>query len=299
MREASPEPRASIASLGAALAVVAVVVLGLASSAAAELTGSFKAFEQCPYANTEVSRCLNVLTEQGEFVLGKTEVPIVNPVTLQAGVTKASGEFSKLIAARNGDTLSRTPQPVPGGLLGIAAPKNAGSMISAVTALLFANPVTGVSATLELALPANRVLLSELHLGEGEETAMKLPVKIHLENALLGASCYVGSARSPILLELTSGSTNPPPPNKTMTGSSGFIEFIESGRILETKGAKLVDNAWVAPSASGCGGPLSFLVDPIIDEAIGLPSPAGYNTALLQGKISIATAVTLGKVAGE
>ena len=81
-----------------------------------------------------------------------------------------------------------------------------------------------------------------------------MPVKVHLENPFLGKTCFVGSSTSPIIWNLTTGTTNPPAPNNQITGTAGKIEFLEEGRILEAKGAKLVDNAWSAPEAIGLRG---------------------------------------------
>ena len=47
-----------------------------------------------------------------------------------------------------------------------------------------------------------------------------------------------------------------------------------------------MDNAWSAPGAHGCGGFfLEGLIDPAINAALGLPSAAGHNTAILNGKL--------------
>ena len=132
-------------------------------------------------------------------------------------------------------------------------------------------------------------VLSEIHLAEEEEVALKMPAKIHLENPFLGKSCYVGSSSSPINMELTTGSTAPPGPKKSIAGTAGELEFLEAGSILHAKGAALVDNAWSAPAASGCGGILGFLVNPIINGQIGLPAAAGKNTAILKNTINIST----------
>jgi hypothetical protein len=106
-------------------------------------------------------------------------------------------------------------------------------------------------------------------------------------------NCYVGSSSSPVILELTAGSTSPPPPNKSIAGTAGKFEFLEKNKLVRLSGAELVDNAWSAPPASGCGGILSFLVNPIINSQIGLPSAAGHNTASLKDTIKIVTALAV------
>jgi hypothetical protein len=281
----------------AALLASALSVFAFAGTASAKLTGEYTVFQQCPYTSAETNRCLFSVTKGGEVILGKKKVPIVNPVTLQGGYTEPVEEFSKLIPAKNGVTLSKTPQPVPGGLAGLVNCKEISNFLLRISCeVTFENGLTGVNTTLELAKPVSEVRLSEVHLAEEEEVALKMPVKVHLENPLLGSSCYVGSSSSPIVLELTSGSTSPPPPNTSITGTAGKFEFLENNRILRLSGAKLVDNAWSAPGASGCGGFLvELLLDPIINASVGVPSAAGHNTAILENNISIATAIAVKK----
>lgn len=280
------------ASFVAGLMLLASSITG---SALAEPEGAFGVFSQCPYASAGTSHCIYSVTEGGAIVLGQKKVPIVNPVTLQGGYTEQVNIFSKMIAAKEGQTFSRAPQSVPGGLLGIVSPNDSSQLVKTLMALLFENGLTGVSATLELARPVNEVLVSELHLAEEQDVVLKLPVKIHLENPFLGPSCYVGSSSSPLIWELTSGVTSPPGPNKPIKGSAGTFEFLEEGRILEAKEAELVDNAWSAPLASGCGGPLSSLVNPAINASIGLPAGKGKNEAILVNTIKISPAAAVRK----
>jgi hypothetical protein len=104
----------------------------------------------------------------------------------------------------------------------------------------------------------------------------------------------VGSSGSPITWNLTSGTTSPPGPNKPISGAPGEGEFLEGGRIIQLNNSKIVDNAWSAPQATGCGGILSFLVTPIINSQLG-STTAGNNTAILIGTTSTAAAVTVNK----
>jgi hypothetical protein len=275
----------------AALAVVALGALLFAGPASAKLTGLFKQFEQCPFSNLEVKKCLYSPTEGGEVVLGSKKVPIVNVQTLQGGLTKPVEGVAKMVAAKNGETLTKVSQPVPGGLAGFVNCKEISNFILRLSCEgIFENGLTGVNSTLELARPANEVLVSEAHLGEEEGVALKLPVKIRLENPLFGSNCYVGSSTSPIYWELTAGTTAPPPPNKPIKGYGGELELFEEGSILQLRNAVLVDNAWAAPAASGCGGLFSFILDPIVNASSGLPAAAGKNTAILKNTVNVATA---------
>lgn len=277
----------------AAILAAVLATLVLAGSASAKLVGEFTKFEQCPWTNPEVAKCLYSLTEGGEVVLGKKKVPIVNPAVLQGGFAAPVERISKFFGAKNGETLSKAPQPVPGGLLGLVPPESSPPLVAALVELAAENGLTGVNSTLELAGPATDIRVSELNLGGKVGVALKMPVKVHLENPFLGSNCYVGSNSSPIIWELTTGKTSPPPPNESITGSAGKSQFLEGGRILRLNGSVLVDNAWAAPGATGCGGLLSLLVDPVVNASSGLPAPAGTNTAILKATTSIATATAV------
>jgi hypothetical protein len=272
-----------------ALLIAALAALALSAGAQAKLTGAFTRFAQCPYKNIEVKKCLHALTQSGEVVLGSKKVPIVNTVTLQGGLSAINEEgFAKMFAATNGVTLSKTPQPVPGGLAGIVNCKEIKDFFLRISCeVTFENGVTGLNSTLELARPVPEVLVNEFNLAGEEGVALKMPIKVHLENPFLGSSCYVGSSSSPIIWNLTSGKTAPPPPNTSISGAGGEATLLESGRIIEVKNNKLVDNAWAAPGVNGCGGFLvELLLNPIINSASGLPAAAGKNTAILKGTVS-------------
>jgi hypothetical protein len=275
--------------------VVALAALGFAGSASAKLTGEFTRFEQCPYTNLEVKKCIYSPTEGGEVVLGTKKVPITKTAILQGGFARPSEEtgFSKFFEAKNGITLSKAAQVVPGGLLGIVPPEKSPALVKALSAFFFENALTGVNSTLELAKPASEIKISENHLAEEEGVALKLPVRVHLENPFLGKSCFVGTSTSPLQWELTTGPTSPPGPNKSIHGAHGEVTLLEEGSVLRLDGSELVDNAWSAPAASGCGGILSFLVNPIINGQIGLPSAAGKNSAVLKNTIYVGAAAAV------
>jgi len=277
-----------------AFVAVALAVLGLAGSASAKLVGEFTKFQQCPWTNAEAKKCLYSLTEGGKVILGNKEVPIVKPVTLQGAFGKPVERISPFIEATNKVTLSKTSEEVPGGLLGIVPPAGSSPLVKALSKFFFDNALTGVNATLELAKPASEIKISELNLAEEAEVALKLPVMVHLENPFLGKSCFVGSSSSPITLELTSGETSPSSPNSPISGKAGAFEFLEEGRVLQLSGNELVDNKWSAPAASGCGGILGFLVNPIINAQLGTTTK-GHNTAILKNTIDIATAAAVKK----
>jgi hypothetical protein len=280
--------RRKITSGFGALIALAVMALALAATASAH-TGEWAAFNNCPSTNPTVNKCLHSVTNGGKVVLGKKTVPIVNPVTVEGGLTEPAEEgpeegFAHMVAAANGQTLSKTPQPVPGGLAGLVNCKEISNFLVRIGCeAVFENGLTGVNATLELAKPASEIRASQSNLVFEEGIGLELPVKVHLENPLLGSGCYVGSSSSPLLWKLTTGATNPPPPAKSIHGASGLLTFTEEAQILHLKGSKLVDNTWSAPHATGCGGAIvELILDPIIDSQIGTPSAAGTNEAVLE-----------------
>jgi hypothetical protein len=271
------------------LSGVALVVIGglFAASGASAHSGEYAEFNQCPSTNSSVKTCLYNKTTGGEVVLGKKKVPIVNPVVLQGGIGVPDETFfSTFYGALNGETLTKAAQPVPGGLSGLVNCKeiSLGWLRSSCEAV-FENGLTGVNSTLELARPASEIKVSVSNLLFETGVAVKLPVRVHLENPLLGSECYIGSSSSPIWWNLTTGKTAPPAPNKSISGASGKFEFKgEDEEILRLGGNKLVDNAWAAPGASGCGGwPAEYILDPIINASVGVPAAAGKNTAVLTG----------------
>lgn len=285
-----------IAGFMASLSACGLLALVLTGSAWAH-SGEYARFNDCPSTTEGVYKCLYSVTEGGQVVIGKKTVPIVNPVTLQGGISKAdrTTKFSSFYPATDGVTLSKAPQPVPGGLTGLVNCKEIGNWLERIACEgVFENGLTGVNATLELARPASEIRVSEAHLVSESGVALELPVKMHLENPLLGSSCYIGSSSSPIIWQLTTGETSPPPPNVPIHGSGGEPISIEEGQILELKDGVLVDNAWSAPGASGCGGAIvEYILDPIIDSSVGVPSAAGHNTAILDDTSYLALASTV------
>jgi hypothetical protein len=262
-------------------ALMALAALGVASSAMATPTGGYAVFAQCPVKAEKVNGCIYSPTTSGYITLGKQEVPIVKTQVLQGGLLKETEPFVKHLApALNGETLVKTPQKVPGGLLGLVKCNEISNFLLRITCeITFENGVTGVNATTELAAPASSVVLNTAAEQLGEGTALTLPVKVHLENPLLGSECYIGSTKEPITLNLTTGATTGGP-----TGKPGTKSTTEEGGILVISGTSLVSNTFTAPKATGCG--LLGLLDGIINSKIGLPSTK--NTAVLNGKVEIA-----------
>lgn len=267
----------------------ALVMLLFASTALASShnpKGEYAGFKECPLNRATITDCVLSVSSGGFFTIGKKTVPLVNPVTLQGGF-EGEGAGVLFYGAENGDTLSKTPQPVPGGLLGITAPTWWPKFIQDWFNNLINEGFTGVNATVELTGPTKgltNVKLSTENLLTRKGTALGLPAKIHLENAILGSSCYLGSEKSPVQINFVTGKDG------AIEGAVGKLEFNPEFTITTISGGKLVNNSFVAPGVNGCGGIFSFLIDPLVNSILGVPSGAGANTAVLEGKLQDAIA---------
>lgn len=273
----------------AALMALMLVPASQATASSHHPTGEYVQFAECPLSQPTLTFCLFSESNGGYFQIGKKTVPLKYPVVLQGGlnVNEETEEVS-FIGAENGETLSKTAEPVPGGLLGIEAPSWWPTYLKNLFNETINNGFTGVTATVELAAPASSIKVSPGNLISENGDALVLPTKIKLSNAFLGNNCYIGSNAHPVVINFTSGTTSPPPPNEPIHGSAGSLSFNEAGTILTLSGGSLVNNSFAAPGANGCGGLFSFLVDPFVNSLVGLPSPAGTNTAILEGKFQLA-----------
>jgi hypothetical protein len=307
------------------LAVMALAIpmgsLAAASPAMAEPKGIFKIFNNCPLKEMKedgippsASICNYNETTGGELAIGTTKVPInsgINAgrkVVLEGGGIPTGNPLNKLeyylLPGANGQSISKTELLVPGGLADIVnceEIKGEGfweKLERGACKLAFESGPLEVTATTEVvANTKNPAILNERALGNEENLpAVTLPVRVHLKNTLLGSGCYIGSEAEPLQLELTTGTTSPKSPNKPIKGKFGnlgtpgeeiggnFLEFI---RVRENS---LVDNSFKVPVAEGCGGFFSFLIDPVVDAKLKLPSEDGNNTAILNGTLNESTA---------
>jgi hypothetical protein len=271
---------------GGMATVVALLVLAPTAFASVHHPkGEFAGFGECPLNRVTISDCILSVSSGGGFKIGTKTVPLKNPVTLQGGF-EGGGSEVKFYGAENGGTLSKTPQPVPGGLLGITAPTWWPKAAQEWFNNLISEGFTGVNATVELTGPTKgltNIKLSTENLLNRSGTALGLPAKIHLENAILGSSCYIGTESSPVQINFTSGKSG------SLEGSVGEVSFNEEFTLINFKGGKLVNGTFAAPGVTGCGGIFSFLVDPLVNSILGTPAASG-NTAVLEGIIQDASA---------
>ncbi len=260
--------RAALAASSAALLVALTpgpANAGGRVAVAGTLPPSLAMFAHCPVANKAVTVCLYSSTSSTTFKIGSTTVNSTVPATISLGViSKPSGQFVVVLPDDGTAPLTSPAIPLPGGLTGVPG-IDGGVLQVTVTPQLVGVP---------------KLSLGNLLAASGAGLTLPIDVRVSTPTGLLGSSCTIGSAATPIVLRLTTGKTSPPPPNTSITGATGTLSAKSNGLISIT-GLRLVDNAFAVPGANGCG-PLGSL-DPILDADKGLPSAAGSNAATLSG----------------
>jgi hypothetical protein len=204
--------------------------------------------------------------------MGNKEVPISNPITLSGGFKEGLEGFT----ANSKGGLTPVKQQVPGGVIGLTGLDWLVNFLNLEGLKLYA--VTELAGVPKLGF-----------------TTLTLPIKVHLINPVLGNTCYVGSNASPINLNLITGTTSPPPPNKPITGKEPV--FSEEKGIFIFKNGTFVDNSFAAPGANGCiltlFGFIPVNLDGIVNLASALPSAAGKNETVQNLDIEIVESKTV------
>ncbi|MBS1878919.1 MAG: hypothetical protein JST31_05360 [Actinobacteria bacterium] len=256
------------------LALIAVAALVPAAQAAKPPPPNER-FAGCPSVkeNPKSLVCLRTEITGGYFQMGNKNVPITNPITLVGGVDENLGNFS--YNAEGG--MSKAKQKVPGGVIGLTGLTWLLEFLGSEALTLYA--VTELAGTPDLNI---------------FEEPLELPIKVHLVNGVLGNNCYIGTNANPIQLNLITGTTNPPAPNKPITGKSPEMKF--EGPLTVFNNGTFVDNSFAAPGASGCVLTLFGFIPVNIDGAVnlqsGFPAAAGtnataqnYNLEILESEI--------------
>jgi hypothetical protein len=280
---------ARIAGLAAVAATLAYAAAVAAPAMAYPAPGGIYApFTDCPLDNPayqnatpgDGSGCLASISRSGSLSIAGVTVPITHQVTTQFGWYSFDSSGTQVflpVTPDDGKTVVASPEQVPGGLLGIMAP---GSLLNAA---LKSGP-TAVTAQVQ---PAGLISFFSLDGALGGAPVFGLPVKIKLNNALLGGSCYIGSNADPILFNPQWGPTSPPPPNQSISGVFGAFSLrfdpnpsaFPQVVVFVQAGATFVDNSFRVPQATGCGPQGQF--DGAINVKERLVSVAGKNTLIL------------------
>jgi hypothetical protein len=239
----------------ATIATMAWLVVGGAAQAA------FPNFSDCPTSNPAVLGCVDIQSVTGSLEIKGFTVPLGESLEIRGGLDNSVRPNVFYPPVGTNGFFAR-PVSIPGGLLGLELP-------------IPGNMVTG---TAQLAGSASDIRMNI----EFGVTTVSLPAKIKLDNPLLGSNCFIGTNSHPARINLTTGTTSPPPPNRPISGRLGTISFSEG--VLTLRDNVVVDNSFSIPGASGCG--LLGILNPVIDLKLGLPSAGGNNAMIVHNNVA-------------
>ncbi|MEU2022337.1 hypothetical protein ABZ565_09240 [Streptomyces sp. NPDC016469] len=272
--------RVRVGLLASFTALAAVASIGSAT-AATTLNGDWAPFSRCPVDDpamlaadgaTDIAICVSSHSASGSIKLGNTVVPF-GASDLQIGVVNHPGAVSTVVSPKDGALVADSAK-VPGGLLGLMCPSDI-PVITGICNTLTDVKLNRVTATIEsVNTPTGFQLLAGATTGK---PIITLPVRIHLENPLLGDKCYIGSSSDPILLK----PQNLSQPAVTSENFAGDGTPDPNGPMsrLSLQGATQTDTTYAVPGTNGCGllGSLNWAVN----LKTGLPSAAGKNSVTL------------------
>ncbi len=230
-------------------AVVAAMAL-LVGAGAAQAT--FPNFSGCTTGGVEEGVCVDVQNRSGNLDIKGFNVPLHESLEIRGKLVPNGTEIPDFVPAAGTNGFISSPESVPGGLLGIEW-----------------IPGTSVLAITELAGPSSAIKV------EPNTARLQVPIKVRLVNVLLGMDCHIGNNAHPVLLNLITGTTEPPAPNRPISGSRGSFAPIPGG--FELLGNRNVENSFAVPAATECGLGLG-LINALVDLKLQLPSTGGNNS---------------------
>jgi hypothetical protein len=251
------------ALLSVAGATMALLAFTAGIAQATTPAPGFSQFAGCPSKaeKAEIEACYTLKVKSGNFKVGNKNVPIEKPITISGGWGPAEKTYFN---SKGG--MSKAKQKVPGGIIGLTGLTWLAEVLGSEALTLY--------ATTELAGTPSAPL----------NPPFQVPVKVHLENTtgVLGPNCYIGSNSNPIMLNLITETTSPPPPNKPITGRQPELEVSPLNEsIILLKNGEYVDNSFSAPGASGCTltlfGFIPISLNSLVNAQSGLPAAAGTN----------------------
>ncbi|WP_232212923.1 hypothetical protein [Saccharomonospora saliphila] len=273
-------------AVGAA-AATATVVAGVApvsaepgTPAVTELAGNWAPFDRCPVDDPAMlaadgdelaALCLASSSESGTMTIGEKTVPTAG-TNLQFGLLGDGVNYTAV--SPEGTGIVADPVTVPGGLLNLMCPSD----IPVLTALCEKAADSSLNTVVATVEPAGEP--SDFSLDAGLTTGapiVTLPVKIKLDNPLLGGNCYLGTDENPIVLHPANAAQ--PTLGLTRYAPDGTTDPTGVMSNIALTGADQVDDSFSVPGADGCG--LFGTLDWAVDAQLGLPSPEGANSLVL------------------
>jgi hypothetical protein len=243
------------------LAVVAVLATAALFAGAGAAQAVFPNFSGCTARNLDTEACVDIQNRSGNLNIKGFNVPLGESLEIRGTLTEdgAGGRLFTPPTGTNGFFAGAVP--VPGGLLGIEW-----------------LPGNSVLAITELAGPASAIRINT------ESVSVGLPVRVRLVNLLLGMDCHIGTNRNPVVLNLITGTTNPPAPNRPISGRVGEASLVGSAIVF--RGNLNVENSFAVPGATECGFGLG-LINTLVNLKLQLPSAAGNNSMSIVNDVAL------------
>jgi len=250
------------------------------------LAGHWAPFDRCPVDAPEVlaadgaelaALCLASSSASGTMTIGKKTVPTAG-TDLQIGLLGDGNDYTSV--SPEGAGIRAEPVVVPGGLLNLMCPSDI-PVLTTLCEKAADSRLNRVVATVEPAgTPTDFSLTAGLSVGQ---PIITLPVKIRLDNILLGGNCYIGSDEDPILLR----------PRNTAQPTLELVRYAPDGTDqvdgvmsnIVLSGADQADDSFSVPKANGCG--LFGALDWAVNAQLGLPSPEGANSLVLDSASTV------------
>jgi hypothetical protein len=236
--------------LGLALAAALVTMALIGGTQAAQAV--FPNFSGCSARNIEREACIDIQNRSGNLRIKGFNVPLGESLEIRGTLRPEAGGRNVFSAPTGTNGFFATPVPVPGGLLGIEWIP--GNTVLAITELA-GSP-------------------SDIHIETGD-LSVRIPIRVRLVNLLLGMDCHIGTNSRPVNLNLITGTTSPPAPNRPISGRVGETSATE--RAILIRGNLNVENSFAVPGATECGLGLG-LINALVNLRLGLPSAAGNNS---------------------
>jgi hypothetical protein len=266
------------------------MVIPANAASATTLRGGWAPFNRCPVSAPQmlaatgqapdgsgsVPACLAADSPNGSIKIGNTTAT-TGDSNLQLGlIENASTGLFSVVSPPDG-ALVGAPAMVPGGLLALMCPAST-PPASAICGAVQHNPaVNVVEATAESAgAPSDFNFLAGISIGQ---PIITLPIKLHLQNPMLGPSCYIGSNADPIVLHPENTDLSNAQLNTVGLDTNGTVDPNGPLLSLDLTGATQGDNSFTVPGATGCGPGGKFSA--LINAKGGLPSPSGNNSLVL------------------
>lgn len=250
--------RTSVRVLVALAATTMLLVVGAGSAQAA-----FPNFAGCTIRVAEREFCIDIQNRTANLNIKGFNVPLGESLEIRGQLRMEAGGRRLFYPPAGTNGFFARAVPVPGGLLGIEWIP--GNTVLAITEL--AGPSSGIEVNVE-------------------EARIRIPIKVRLVNLLLGMDCHIGTDRNPVVLNLITGTTSPPAPNRPISGRIGeFVGFPEHGG-FGLIGNLNVENSFAVPGATECGLGLG-LINSLVNLRLRLPSTGGNNTVEVVNDVAI------------